>query len=226
MAACVPSRPYTAETPAFDRSWADIVPSGAVVRAADVATRPSASSSSLVASDLDDRTSWFSAKTAVWDPRILLKAIQGPELEFTLRKAVEWGIKCNTDLSDEEKVDNVLRFLAHAVGLQTAISSDPSSLQSSLSLQTCHSRGDSAWSNLSVTSLSASPHSDSASLLEYRCDTPVVPLRPSPSLCHIRFREIVTGTIGSGRSSFLASIRSCLPSPKPSVDKSWSTLGT
>src|SRR4051794_17405186 len=101
MAACIFPRPYTAETPAFDRSWADIMPSGAVVRPADVATRShqpySSSSTSSTLADpnpsgrLSERTTWFSAKTAVWDPRILLQAIQGPNSEFTLHKAVEWG---------------------------------------------------------------------------------------------------------------------------------------
>jgi hypothetical protein len=83
--------------------------------------------------------------------------------------------------SDEEKVDNVLRFLAHAVGLQTAISTDSNSLQSSLSVQTSHSRGDSTWSNVSNASFSTSPKSDSASLLDFRCDTPMMASRPSPT---------------------------------------------
>jgi hypothetical protein len=108
MAACISPRPFTAETPAFDRSWADITPSGTVVRAADVATRShqpyptsSASSSTLAESEpgrLNDRTSWFSAKTAVWDPCILLNAVKGQDTEYTLHKAVEWGTKCNSDL--------------------------------------------------------------------------------------------------------------------------------
>ncbi|KAJ1299311.1 hypothetical protein OPQ81_011055 [Rhizoctonia solani] len=191
MAACISSRPFTAETPAFDRSWADIMPTGAVVRPADVAARPhqgysSSSSSSACAESnpsgrLNERTSWFSAKTAVWDPRILLQAIQTQDSEYTLRKAVEWGTKCNSDLSEEEKVDNVLRFLAHAVGLQTAINTDCNSLQSSISGQTTHSRNDSTWSNVSTTSFSTSPHSDSASLLDFRCETPVIACRPSPT---------------------------------------------
>ncbi|KAF8756475.1 hypothetical protein RHS01_04221 [Rhizoctonia solani] len=164
MAACISSRPFTAETPAFDRSWADIMPTGTVVRPADVASRPhqsfsSSSGSSACAESnpsgrLNERTSWFSAKTAVWDPRVLLQAIQTQDSEYTLRKAVEWGTKCSSDLSEEEKVDNVLRFLAHAVGLQTAISTDNNSLQSS---------------------------SDSASLLDFRCETPVMACRPSPT---------------------------------------------
>ncbi|CAE6455909.1 hypothetical protein ACGC1H_003188 [Rhizoctonia solani] len=179
MAACI-SRPFTAETPAFDRSWADIMPAGTVVRPADVATRPHQSYSSASSSGdsrLNERTSWFSAKTAVWDPRILLQAIQAQDSEYTLRKAVEWGTKCSSDLSEEEKVDNVLRFLAHAIGLQTAISTDCSSLQSSIS---AHSRNDSTWSNVSTGSFSTSPQSDSASLLDFRCETPVM-CRPSPT---------------------------------------------
>ncbi|KAG8796175.1 hypothetical protein FRC12_003766 [Ceratobasidium sp. 428] len=193
MTACISPRPFTAETPAFDRSWADIKPSGTVVRAADVATRPhqpypssssSASSSALVESAepgrlINDRTSWFSAKTAVWDPRILLNAVKGPSTEYTLHKAVEWGTKCNSDLSTDEKVDNVLRFLAHAVGLQTAI--DTSSSQSSHPSRSSHSRCDSAWSSVSEASLSTSPNSDSASLVDFRCDTPVLSSRPSGS---------------------------------------------
>ncbi|CAE6507237.1 unnamed protein product, partial [Rhizoctonia solani] len=179
MAACI-SRPFTVETPAFDRSWADIMP--AVVRPADVATRPHQSYSSTSAesnpSGLNERTSWFSAKTAVWDPKILLQAIQAQDSEFTLRKAVEWGTKCNSDLSEEEKVDNVLRFLAHAIGLQTAISTESSSLQSSIS---AHSRNESTWSNVSTGSFSTSPQSDSASLLDFRCETPVMACRPSPT---------------------------------------------
>ncbi|CAE6443831.1 unnamed protein product [Rhizoctonia solani] len=192
MAACISSRPFTAETPAFDRSWADIMPTGTVVRPADVATRPhqsyssSSGSSACVESNpsgrLNERTSWFSAKTAVWDPRILLQTIQTQDSEYTLRKAVEWGTKCNSDLSEEEKVDNVLRFLAHAVGLQTAISTDNSSLQSSVVCgQTSHSRNDSTWSNVSTTSFSTSPQSDSASLLDFKCETPVMACRPSPT---------------------------------------------
>ncbi|CAE6508064.1 unnamed protein product [Rhizoctonia solani] len=189
MAACI-SRPFTTETPAFDRSWADIMPTGAVVRPADVATRPhqgySSSCSSAIAESnpsgrLNERTSWFSAKTAVWDPRILLQTIQTQDSEYTLRKAVEWGTKCNSDLSEEEKIDNVLRFLAHAVGLQTAISTDSSSLQSSISGQTSHSRNDSTWSNVTTASFSTSPQSDSASLLDFRCETPVMACRPSPT---------------------------------------------
>ncbi|EUC55834.1 hypothetical protein RSOL_139850, partial [Rhizoctonia solani AG-3 Rhs1AP] len=152
------------------------MPAGTVVRPADVATRPHQSYSSASSSGdsrLNERTSWFSAKTAVWDPRILLQAIQAQDSEYTLRKAVEWGTKCNSDLSEEEKVDNVLRFLAHAIGLQTAISTDCSSLQSSIS---AHSRNDSTWSNVST----GSPQSDSASLLDFRCETPVI-CRPSPT---------------------------------------------
>ncbi|GAB1521980.1 hypothetical protein RhiTH_005079 [Rhizoctonia solani] len=192
MAACISSRPFTAETPAFDRSWADIMPTGTVVRPADVASRPhqsfsSSSGSSACAESnpsgrLNERTSWFSAKTAVWDPRVLLQAIQTQDSEYTLRKAVEWGTKCSSDLSEEEKVDNVLRFLAHAVGLQTAISTDNNSLQSSvISGYTTHSRNDSTWSNVSNASFSASPQSDSASLLDFRCETPVMACRPSPT---------------------------------------------
>ncbi|CAE6419107.1 unnamed protein product [Rhizoctonia solani] len=190
MAACI-SRPFTSETPAFDRSWANIVPAGAVVRPADVATRPhqsyssssssSASAESNPSGQLNERTSWFSAKTAVWDPRVLLQAIQAQDSEYTLRKAVEWGTKCNSDLSEEEKVDNVLRFLAHAIGLQTVISTDCSSLQSSISGQTTHSRNDSTWSSVSTASFSTSPQSDSASLLDFRCETPVMACRPSPT---------------------------------------------
>ncbi|KAG9107405.1 hypothetical protein FRC07_008634, partial [Ceratobasidium sp. 392] len=186
MTACIFPRPFTTETPAFDRSWADIKPSGTVVRAADVATRPSvsASSSALAESDpssgrLTDRTSWFSAKTAVWDPRILLNAVKGPNTEYTLHKAVEWGTKCHSDLSNEEKVDNVLRFLAHAVGLQSAI--DTNSFQQTNSSRSSHSRCDSAWSSVSEASLSTSPNSDSASLVDFRCDTPVLSSRPSGS---------------------------------------------
>ncbi|KAF8599979.1 hypothetical protein BDV93DRAFT_289107 [Ceratobasidium sp. AG-I] len=193
MAACISHRPFTAETPAFDRSWADITPAGTVVRAADVATRShqpypsysSSASSTLADSDpsarLNDRTSWFSAKTAVWDPRILLNAVKGQDAEYTLHKAVEWGTKCNSDLSDEDKVDNVLRFLAHAVGLQSAINMDASGPQSTNSTQSSHSRGCSTWSSISECSIPASPQSDVASLLDFRCDTPVMGSRPSPS---------------------------------------------
>jgi hypothetical protein len=63
---------------------------------------------------------------------------------------------------------------------------DTNSLQNSSSAQTSHSRCDSTWSNLSEASLSTSPNSDSASLLEFRCDTPVMTSRrsgsPSPSI--------------------------------------------
>ncbi|QRV95821.1 hypothetical protein RhiJN_23839 [Ceratobasidium sp. AG-Ba] len=190
MAACISSRPrHTAETLAFDRSWADIKPSGTCVHAADVATRPhqpypsssSASSSTLSESiepgRLNDRTSWFSAKTAVWDPRVLLNAVrvQGPD-ESLLHKAVEWGMKCHSDLSDEEQVDNVLLFLAHAIGLRTTIDTN-----TNYSSQSSHSRSDSAWSSLSEASLSTSPCSDTESLVDFRCETPMNSSRPSVS---------------------------------------------